>query len=667
MGANQSTGERPRSRRQHSNSDAISQSKYIEQENLKKVKLDDLLRHANPRHQASDDCDLPSRIDKVVGLPPPPATTIQRMSKMTVNLHPEQSVNSKHTKPMRSLAATPASPEIIPFIKRRSLIYAKAPGLSTRAIVASQSMPQLPAVTEVAPVPTVSLRTNNGNNDGYHIIRAATPTFRDLPLGSFRPGTLRIVNGAPSPAPSSVFPSVSTFGPAIEEAVEISIGEQSSLHMNVTGDPTAETDPLQMLEKAEEEEVLKDVDQCRSTSTVENNDTEPSQPHFMYNHLESGSYDGHYLPKADHDAPRIEIRCESRASVWSISESQLENLDVLQHPQSGRNGDYQDDYLLDSQRSTRKDYTISDLPSTFLCDQNPVFHGTFMTKSFSMPTGLSRKTRSVSATSSISTGIETAISDAVSHSDESSCTDASSVVSRRSHNDEQKVLPCDKHLKVYDQSYSDRPRGGPHEHRIKVQTPKTLTEMLQVGANAGSHYSMPPSSSASWDSPKALLSEDRRQQVLSNVIAGLPPSYVPFEPLAPGSLDSKVKFHRSSSHFSKGQKIQDPGLGMRLQTPRPIGDSATLTRGHHRNATVSDIGTEAIRHSPRGPRPMLSSRSASSDVILAQPRGSFNSQQHHSKGRYTRSETRTRDITPCDDSAASTSTLRHSQTMPLLM
>lgn len=93
-----------------------------------------------------------------------------------------------------SISALSECPEAIPFIKRRSLIYAGKPGLSTRPQeyrAEERESSTVQEKTKQTPFMHHSVKVL----EAPMLFRAATPAMTNLPLGAFRAGTLHVVNG----------------------------------------------------------------------------------------------------------------------------------------------------------------------------------------------------------------------------------------------------------------------------------------------------------------------------------------------------------------------------------------------------------------------------------------------------------------------------------------
>lgn len=102
------------------------------------------------------------------------------------------------------------------------------------------------------------------------------------------------------------------------------------------------------------------------------------------------------------------------------------------------------------------------------------------------------------------------------------------------------------------------------EYGVRLRRPKKLQEMLLVGSGRAC-----PSTPSSTISSGTSSSNSSTNSTSSR--STLPLGYVPFEPIAPGSLESKVKFYRAPAHYSDKMKHENPDLGMKIQRPRPIG------------------------------------------------------------------------------------------------
>lgn len=194
MGANQSvenassnrhTSQRPKNSRSTSaTGDAGSEN------TTKKIKLDELLQNASPKHSPVSTLHQ-SRIDTYVSLPPLPITELQRNATMKVNL---ERGPSHVPSPPKSISALSDRPEGIPFIKRRSLIYAVKPGLSTRLPKRLSSSKELMHVDSEATTNLPLLKDNALPGNIRDIDRTITPAINDIRIGAFRKGTLRVVN-----------------------------------------------------------------------------------------------------------------------------------------------------------------------------------------------------------------------------------------------------------------------------------------------------------------------------------------------------------------------------------------------------------------------------------------------------------------------------------------
>lgn len=122
-------------------------------------------------------------------------------------------------------------------------------------------------------------------------------------------------------------------------------------------------------------------------------------------------------------------------------------------------------------------------------------------------------------------------------------------------------------------------------YEVRQGTPKTLPEMLQVSGGGNTRCNRSGqlaflTALARDDSPSSTVT------ILRTCRDSLPLNYVPFEPLFPGSRESKIKIFTAPS--LKDDDSTAFTLGMRLQVPRPIeelGLNARLLGTHRRVST----------------------------------------------------------------------------------
>lgn len=591
MGANQSSPVdhmdserigRPGYNRNSSNHDIRSA------ELTKKMRLDDLLQYTSPEHTGSH-VQLASRIDRVASLPPAPLTSLQRMATTKVN---------RERSPVKVIPTSPSieelsdSPAVMPLIKRRSLLYAITPGLSTRAPrIEIEPMPELVDVDESSENSLLSHNENNTNQIILEILRTATPAVTDLALGSFRQGTLRIVNGAPSPVATPMLPS---------QEFNESVGPQYCIN-NLLAQKTkhTETQPtarrISGRMKESRDGPRSDSKRVRSTSTQ----LEADFKAFL---------DGQSL----HDCKTEEQKqvLERVSSMKRRSRPQscasldlVDQVEVLRVVSKRSSMDKcKEEPGVRSNDQTIVGQAVRDWPCVLTTTHNPDFDK-LKAITFSQDTS-SHHSGSVKPTSVRSVSLESTNSsqdDATTAS--SNLERVSSLSSLESYQSykalQQPFIPAMAEMlppPVRSAFVDVEGRAPFHVHRGK---PKKLEDMLRISSGPNANQSMISPSSASWhisDSSVSTTSSRRGKNV--------PLNYVPFEPISAGSKESKVKFYRPPSHFSQAQKEESPEFGMRIQTASTK-ISKVLSRGPSES-------TACQRTLPRGPRPMFD-RALSSD------------------------------------------------------
>lgn len=174
----------------------------------------------------------------------------------------------------------------------------------------------------------------------------------------------------------------------------------------------------------------------------------------------------------------------------------------------------------------------------------------------------------------------------------------------------------------------------PRPYQVKLQKPKNLQEMLHVGSGQLSITS--PSTPASAHSSIVSVSGLSQKSSQSST---LPARYVPFEPIAPGASESKVKFYRAPAHYSDKMKLDNPDLGMKLHQPRPIGAYKTAQLKSSASFVWDNQTTIGSQRIPLGPRTMT-------DVAVNIPRPFMPRSFTTNDVRQSRRPVMTRSLTP---------------------
>ena len=480
--------------------------------------------------------------------------------------------------PVKQIKNLSGSPEAIPLIKRRSLIYAVPPGLSTRSKPALQT-------ESLHKVDESSEHSLSEHNDDNHIPLNDTSrqvrdmAIPDLPFRGYRPGTLRIINGSPAPS----LPSNSQ---AQSKASSIaSDTEVDALSYHIPTD--------------DETEYHSEIETMSTVDTMTRGDATDFARNELYR-ISTNDFDPDLVNYLNYDND-IEARGLRELSIDEVKAEQNYTTSA-----SGSETIHAQPFSFQVPAPVTKSRQVKLRPPT-----PPQRNNSEKLKHAPIISRKSAKhspTTSTSLTSNKPAGIMTRPGSASSL--DSVLADVPEESELKQTHDGRAIPNGKAAIGTF-----DIPQNRPFT--CQRQKPKTLEEMIY--ASSGGQHSLP----ASPVSTRSHHSRSSLGSTRTGSISSVPLNYVPFEPTAPGAVESKIKFYRAPAHWSQEQKDMNPDFGMRIQKPRPIGDLKMIPRsmlpGSKKSIEVN-VPREILSSNPRGPRPILAgTRSISASAIQTKP------------------------------------------------
>lgn len=627
---NEEASQRPKTSRTTSDNDVPSE------DSLKKVKLDDLFQSASPKHSPVI-TEQHSRIDTYAGLPPLPIMELHRMSTMKVN---SERGPSHVSKAPSSISALSDCPEVIPYIKRRSLIYAAKPGLSTRSCNKSTQM-TLHVVPEV--LAHLPLSNHNGLNgispNELESSRASTPALPNLCLGAFRSGTLHVVNGDSTP-PDPTSPvgsseslslkaSLSSYldpSPASlltriqvkisKEDMEKSTTQTSRLREKRSGDIMLEIRGVQQ-QPARFQSSLKTTEDAVFDTEEAVRHRNPSHTHEVYRSRKTGGIEVVAISP--------DLAFDSRSTSTDIKRRLSNRSDITSKSYaSGRSTVSRESTV--SSATDITDFIDECQHKSTLASNAVKISGAAAVEQF--------ETTCLDESSTINHGLAL-VADRSKPYWQSENDHLSTVAARH------RPLGKAPEDLVVEPAFWVEPLStettDSRQYQVRLLKPKSLTEMLIVSSgHANRSVPLKPTTRRSPHMTRAAASSNNSHYPTS------PARYEPFTPVSPGSPGSNVKVYHAPSYYSEKMKLDNPDLVMALQQPRPIGAYKAAQIMHDGAMKREHDKVCAAPRSPLGPRPMTGAtmpQSPSKDSIIAGIRSQArNLTARHESGSIVKSE-----------------------------